>query len=82
MAFIECFQADLLPQAEESVILLTRERCRTVNISSKHHMYSIKVEKQSEPASTFQICFWYFISFKIKSFSPDNIQNESNGGCS
>ena len=35
-------------QAEQSVILLTRERCLTVIISSRHHTYSIKVEKQSE----------------------------------
>ena len=32
-------------------------------------MYSIKAEKLSEPASTFQICFCYFISFSMKSFS-------------
>ena len=54
--------------AEQSIILLTRERCRTVIISSRHHTYSIKVEKLSEPAGTFQICFWYFISFNMKSF--------------
>ena len=74
MAFLECFETDFLPQAEESVILLTRERCRTVNISSRQRMYSIKVEKLSEPAGTFQICFWYFISFNIKSFFQKNIQ--------
>ena len=38
------------------------------NISSRHHTYSIKVRKSSEPAGTFQICFWYFISFNMKSF--------------
>ena len=46
--------------------MLTKERCCTVNISSGHHRYSIKVEKPSEPASTFQISFWYFISFNMK----------------
>ena len=44
-----------LPQAEQSVTLLTRERCHTVNISSGHLTYSIKVKKLSEPAGTFQI---------------------------
>ena len=58
MAFFECSQADLLPQAEQSVILLTKERCHTGNINSRHDMYSIKVDKPSEPAATFQICFW------------------------
>ena len=38
------------------------------NISSGRRTYSIKVEKQSEPAGTFQICFWYFISFNMRSF--------------
>ena len=28
--FLECVLADLLPEEEESVILLTRERCRTL----------------------------------------------------
>ena len=70
MAFLECFQTDLLPQAEQSVILLARERCRTANISSRHHTYSVKVEKLSEPAVTFKICFWYFgISFRQESFN-------------
>ena len=32
-------------------------------------MYSMKVEKPSEPAGTFQICLRYFISFDMKSFS-------------
>ena len=71
----------LLLQAEQSAILLARERCRTVNITYRH-TYSIKVEKLSEPASTFQTCFWYFICFNVKSFFPENIQNELNGGCS
>ena len=39
-----------------------------LSISSGHRRYSIKVEKPSEPAGTFQICFWYFISFNMKSF--------------
>ena len=43
--------------------------------------YSIKVEKPSEPAGTFQICFRYFISFNMKSFFLKNIQNQSNRGC-
>ena len=30
IAISECFQTDLLLQAEENVILLTREKCRTV----------------------------------------------------
>ena len=55
---LECFQTDFLPQAEQSVILLARERCRTVNINARHRKYSIKAEKPSEPAITFQIYFW------------------------
>ena len=70
-AFLECCQTDFLPQPKQSVTLLTRGRCRTVNISSGHHTYSIKVEKPSEPSGTFQICFWYFISFTMKNFSPE-----------
>ena len=70
-AFLECFQTDLLPQTEQSVILLTRERCRTVSISSRHHMYSIKVEK---------LLVFYFLQHE--EFFPENSQNESNGGCS
>ena len=46
--------------------MLTSERCHTVNISSRHDTYSVKIEKLSEPEATFQICFWYFISFSIK----------------
>ena len=47
-----------LPQAGHSVILLTGERCHTVNISSRHRTDSIKVEKPSEPAGTsFRILF-------------------------
>ena len=57
MACLECFQTDFLPQAKRSVILVTKE-----------WTYSIKVEKSSELVGTFQICFWYFISFNIKSF--------------
>ena len=34
VAFLECFQTNISPQAEQSVILLTRERCRIVNIRS------------------------------------------------
>ena len=59
-----------LPQAEQSVILLTRERCHAVNIIFGHLTYSIKVKKPSEPAGTFQICLWYFILFNIKRFFP------------
>ena len=68
---LECFQIDLLPKAEESgVILLTRERYRTVKINSGHHYtYSIKVEKPSEPEGRFQIWFWHFIPFNMNSFS-------------
>ena len=66
---LECFQIDLLPKAEESVILLTRERYRTVKINSGHHTYSIKVEKPSEPERRFQIWFWHFIPFNMNSFS-------------
>ena len=69
MAFLKCFQTVFLPQAEQSVILHTRERCHTVNISSRHLTYNIKGEKPSEAEGTFQICFWYFISFNIKSIS-------------
>ena len=61
-----------LSQAEQNVILLTRERCHTVNISSGHLTYSIKVKKPSAPADTFQICFWYFISFSMKSLFKTN----------
>ena len=39
-----------------------------LSISSRHRTYSIKVEKLSEPAGTFQVCFWYFISFNMKRF--------------
>ena len=42
-----------LKQEEQSVVVLTRERCRTANISSRHYMYSIKVEKPNEPAGAF-----------------------------
>ena len=66
--FLECFQNDLLTEAEQSVILLTRENCCTVNINYRHYMYSIKVEKPSEPVSIFEICFLYFISFDMQSF--------------
>ena len=41
-----------LPQVEQSVILLTRERCYTVNISSRHRKYSINGDKPSNPAGT------------------------------
>ena len=37
-------------------------------ISYRHDTYSIKVEKSSEPAGAFQICFRYFISFSMKGF--------------
>ena len=57
MAFLECFQTDVLPQAQQSVTLLTRERYRIVKISSRHHTYSFKVEKPSELACTFQVHF-------------------------
>ena len=67
--FLECFRTNFLPHVEQSVILLTRERCRIVNINSRHHTYSFKAEDTGEPAGTFQICFWYFISFNMKSFS-------------
>ena len=53
IAVLECSQTDLLPQTEQSVILLTREKCLTVSVGFRHHTYSIKVEKPSEPASTF-----------------------------
>ena len=66
---LECFQVGLLPKAEESVILLTRERYRTVKISSGHHTYNIKVEKLGEPEGRFQIWFWHFIPFNMNSFS-------------
>ena len=39
----------------------------TLSISSRHRTYSIKIEKPSESAATFQICFWYFMSFTMKS---------------
>ena len=45
--------------------MLTGERCHTVNISSRHDTYSIKVETSSGPAGTSQICFGYFISFSM-----------------
>ena len=68
--FFGMFLNYFLPQAEQSVILLTRERCHAVNIIFGHLTYSIKVKKPSEPAGTFQICFWYFILFNIKRFFP------------
>ena len=54
MAFLECFQTDLLPQAEQSVVLLARERCRTVNISSRHRS---RVNLQIHFRFTFGILF-------------------------
>ena len=68
LQFLECFQTYFLPQGKQSTILLTRKRCRKFNISSGDRTYSVKVEKPSEPTGTFQICFWYFISFSMKTF--------------
>ena len=59
MAFLECFQTVFLSQAEQSVTLHTRERCRTVNISSRHRTYSIKVKKLTEPDDSFQHDVYY-----------------------
>ena len=47
IAFLECFQTAFVPQAELSVVLLTREKCHTVNISSRHLTYRINVKKPS-----------------------------------
>ena len=81
MAFLKWLQTDFLTQVEESVIVLTSERSRTVDISSRHHTYRIKVQK---PNATFQICFWYFVFyfFQYKELFHGNIQNKSNGDCS
>ena len=50
-----------------------------LSISSRHRTYSIKVEKPNEPAVTVQICFWYFISFNMKSlFKTDQTEVATN----
>ena len=58
------------------------ERCRKSILLLDNRTYSIKVEMPNEPAGTCQICFLYFISFNMMSFFLENIQNQSNGGCS
>ena len=67
---LECFQTDLLPQAEQSVILFTRERCRILNISLNLGIIRtvLRLRTRVNLAGTFQICFWYFISFNMKCF--------------
>ena len=65
MAFLEYFQTDLSPQQNKTLSCLQEKRVTP----------SIRVEKPSEPASTLQICFWYFISFNMMNIK--NILNKT-----
>ena len=65
---LECFQTDVLPQAKQSVILLTKERSHTFNISFRHHTYSIKIEKLSEPAGNFKFALVFYFLQHIEFF--------------
>ena len=85
--FLECFQTAVLQQAEYSVILLTDKGVRLIVSSSsgaRHRTYSIKVEKPSEPAGTFEIhllSVFYFLQreeFFLKIFKNNQMEVASN----
>ena len=70
MAFFKTAFRVIFYHKQSRVLFCLQEKSVTLSISVlyRHHLHGIKVEKPSEPAGTFQICFWYFISFNMKSF--------------
>ena len=70
MASLECVQTDLSPQVKQTVtLLITEEEVVARSILVLDIIRTVSRKKLSESAGTFQICFSYFLSFNMKSFS-------------